>query len=233
MKKIPNLFERDWNGDKSRVLPELHAGADVEWVLRGEGVPTVKWDGSAVLVRGGKLFVRFDAKKNRKAKPPGFEPCQEIDPVTGHQPGWIPSLESVSVDDWVPTLSHPGQFLRPGEIIRPAARWHFDAFANSGGPTLEDGTYEAVGPQLQSNPYRFPRNILIRHGADPLPTFGHLGSAVSAFDVLRRFLEGSGFRHPEMPEQLTLEGIVWHHPDGRMVKVLASDLGLAWKRKAR
>lgn len=206
MRKIPNLFERDWNGNKSRVLPELHKGADVEWVLRGEGTPTVKWDGSAVMVRGGELFVRLDCKRG-KVPPPGFEQCQDEDPVTGHRPGWIPAAGN------------------------PAASWHRDAFINSGGPSLADGTYEACGPQLQSNPYRFPRNILIRHGADHIFNLSVPPTSDDAFEVLRAFFADFKFQHIEMTEFHTIEGIVWHHPDGRMVKALASDLGLPWKEK--
>lgn len=26
-----------------------------------------------------------------------------------------------------------------------------------------------------------------------------------------------------------IEGVVWHHPDGRMAKVLCKDLGIDWK----
>jgi hypothetical protein len=209
MKKIANLFERDWNGNKSRVLPQLHEGADVAWVLAGEGVPTVKWDGAAVMVRGGELFVRLDCKRG-KVPPPGFEQCQDEDPKTGHRPGWIPAAGN------------------------PAASWHRDAFINSGGATLADGTYEACGPQLQSNPYRFPRNILIRHGVDHIlgqPTPG--SDAPAAFALLREFFADFKFQHVEMPDFMPIEGIVWHHPDGRMVKALASDLGVAWKEKNR
>lgn len=219
MKKIPNLFERDWNGDRSRVLPELHKGADVEWVLRGEGVATVKWDGSAVMMRGGFLFVRFDCKRG-KAAPAGFEPCQDEDPKTGHRPGWIPAGN-------------------------PAAKWHVDACINSARDSavpLVDGTYEAVGPQLQSNPYRFPRNILIRHGIHPVEALagklifkGEINSfaAEYTYHYLRGLLSEFKFQHPEMPEPMGIEGLVWHHADGRMVKVLASDLGIGWKAKAR
>lgn len=207
MKKIPNLFERDWNGDKSRVLPELHKGADVEWVLRGEGTPTVKWDGSAVMVRAGVLYVRFDAKHG-KTPPEGFEQCEEADPKTGHRPGWILARD-------------------------PAARWHLDAFANSGGATLPDGTYEACGPQLQSNPYAFPKNILIPHGANDCALALFPSTATGAFDYLREFLGVALYQHPLMPQPMLMEGLVWHHPDGRMVKALASDLGLSWKAKTR
>lgn len=207
MKKIPNLFERDWNGDKSRVLPELHKGADVEWVLHGEGVPTVKWDGSAVMVRGGELFVRLDCKRGKP--PPGFEPCEDPDPKTGHHPGWIPAAGN------------------------PAASWHRDAFINTGGALLPDGTYEACGPQLQSNPYRFGSNILIRHGAHPIDCLQVGRTAEDAFKTLKTHLSEWQFKHEEMPAPMPIEGIVWHHPDGRMVKVLASDLGLMWKVKTR
>lgn len=31
MKKIPNLFERNWNGDKSRVLPVLNTDLGLAW----------------------------------------------------------------------------------------------------------------------------------------------------------------------------------------------------------
>jgi hypothetical protein len=208
MQKIPNLFERDWKGDKSRVLPVFNTQADVAWVLANEGVPTIKWDGSAVLVRGEKLFVRYDRKKGKTA-PPGFEPCQEEDPVTGRCPGWIPAEGN------------------------PAAKWHLDAFNNSGGAALADGTFEALGPQHQTNPYKLPRNILVRHGAHPIDRLQVGRTAEDAFKTLKAHFTDFQFRYGEMPETEWIEGIVWHHPDGRMVKVLASDLGLPWKAKTR
>ena len=47
MKKIPTMFERDWNGDRSRVVNQVHPGC--EWVLAGEGVATRKLDGQVEL----------------------------------------------------------------------------------------------------------------------------------------------------------------------------------------
>lgn len=207
MKKIPNLFERDWNGDRSRVLPELHKGADVGWVLCGEGVPTVKWDGSAVMIRAGKLFVRFDCKRGKTA-PPDFEPCDDEDSKTGHRPGWIPAVE-------------------------PYARWHLDAWKNSGGDNLPNSTYEACGPQHQTNPYGFPKNILIAHGANEVALALWPVKVEDAFDYLKEFLGIALYQPTLMPAPLKMEGLVWHHPDGRMAKVLASDLGLPWKAKSR
>jgi hypothetical protein len=219
VKKVPNLFERDWNGDKSKVLPQLHGGADVAWVLEGHGNPTVKWDGSACLIKDGVLFVRYDAKRGKKP-PPGFMPAQEPDEKTGHHPGWIPS-------------------------DGPAAKWHVMALINSDPmvdshphrSSLDDGTYEAVGPHHQSNPYSFDNDILLRHGTHHLPQRfpADFPSVRSAFNWLRHFLTEYRFAIMGMPAAMGIEGIVWHHEsgDGRMVKVLSSDLGVTWRAKPR
>ena len=83
MEKIPTLYERDWEGDRSRVVDkqavELPAGA----------VATRKWDGTAARVHLGRLWKRYDLKPGRKA-PEGFEVCGLADEKTGHWPGWVP-----------------------------------------------------------------------------------------------------------------------------------------------
>jgi len=71
-----------------------------------------------------------------------------------------------------------------------------------------DGTYELVGPKVQGNPDGFASHQLVRHGELLLP------DAPRTFDALRDYLDGS------------IEGIVWHHPDGRMVKIKAKDFGV-------
>lgn len=75
MKKIISLFQRNYDGDR-RVRDEVVPGA--EWVLAGEGVATRKWDGTCCLVRDGKLYARYDAKKG-KTPPTNFEPAQDPD----------------------------------------------------------------------------------------------------------------------------------------------------------
>lgn len=82
---------------------------------------------------------------------------------------------------------------------------HREAFTQP----LADGTYELCGPKVQGNPEGFESHILIRHGAEILP------DAPRSFDAIREYLQG-----------LDIEGIVWHHPDGRMVKIKAKDFGL-------
>jgi len=86
MKKIPTMFERDWEGTRL-VIDKLAPGC--EWVLV-EGLATEKIDGTSCLVRDGKLYKRYDCKKG-KTPPPGWEKCEdEPDPITGHWPGWVP-----------------------------------------------------------------------------------------------------------------------------------------------
>lgn len=89
----------------------------------------------------------------------------------------------------------------------PEDRWHREAAASSG--PLHDGTYELVGPKVQGNPETFPTHQLVPHGAHDI------SDAPRSFDALRSYLQTHN-----------IEGIVWHHPDGRMVKIKAKDFGL-------
>lgn len=183
MKKIISLFQRNYDGDRL-VRNEVVPGA--EWVLHGEGIATQKYDGTCCMIRGGKLFKRFDAKKG-KTPPESFEAAQEPDPVTGHWPGWMPVGDG------------------------PEDRWHREAVDSS----LEDGTYELCGPKVQGNPEGFGKHTLIPHGAIKYP------GAPREFFGLKEWL-----RHAE------IEGLVFHHPDGRMVKIKAKDFGFKreWKQ---
>lgn len=194
MKKIPSLFMREdaARGKASHVIDRVTPGC--EWVLAGEGVATRKWDGTSVLVKGGKVFARYDAKVDprtgeRKTPPAGFVACQEPDPITGHWPGWVPA--------------------RPKED-----KWIIEAFAASGEPS--DGTYEACGPKINGNAERVNFHCLMAHG---LPDSKVWGRTFTSFDDIRLFLAA-----------VSVEGIVWHHPDGRMAKIKTRDFGLEWPR---
>jgi uncharacterized protein DUF5565 len=159
-------------------------------VTEGEGVATIKWDGTSCLVRDSALYRRYDAKGG-KTPPPLFEPAQEApDPVTRHWPGWLPVGDA------------------------PADKWHRAAWAYYSDiqHILKPGTYELVGPGVQGNPYDLAENRLYRHGSDELP------DAPRTFAGLRAYFEANP----------AYEGIVWHHPDGRMVKAKRKDMGLAW-----
>ncbi len=74
---------------------------------------------------------------------------------------------------------------------------------------IEPGTYELCGPKINGNPEGFADHVLVPHGVTVLD--GAL-TAPRDFDGLRDYL----LSH-------TMEGIVWHHPDGRMAKLKRRD----------
>lgn len=196
MKKIPSLFKRDYQG-KRLVINEVVEGC--EWVLNGEGRATVKIDGTSCLIEKGRIYRRYDARRG-KTPPAGFIPAQdEPDENTGHWPGWL--------------LIDPDA---------PGDRWHWEAwelfYASRRGPLLPeyDGTYELVGPKVQSNPYKLNHHELWRHGADD-----PLIEPPRDFEGLKAYFE-----------QYAIEGIVWHHEDGvRLVKIKRRDFGYEWPPK--
>ncbi|SRR6266852_2669805 len=183
MQKIPTMFERDWDGDRSRVLDKIRP--DCQWVLDGEGIATQKLDGTCCMVRDGKLYRRRELKAGEKP-PLEFEEAGQ-DEETGKSVGWV----SVG--------------------LGPEDKWHRMAFD----PLLPNGTYELVGPKIQGNPEGFPAHVLISHGATH-----RLEDAPRGFSELRAWLEGKD-----------IEGIVWHHPDGRLAKIKLRDFGL--KRRVK
>jgi hypothetical protein len=79
IKKIPTIFERDWNGDRSRVTREPNPAC--RWVFDGEGVATRKHDGACWMVRDGKLY------KRRELGPKQSAPAVRLD-VVAVIPGW-------------------------------------------------------------------------------------------------------------------------------------------------
>lgn len=178
MKKIPTLFERDWNGDRSRVLPQVHPGC--EWVLAGEGVATRKLDGTCCMIRNGALFKRRELRAG-EVEPSNFE-VADHDEETGKTIGWVPVGNG------------------------PEDRWHTHAFGEE--PTWQDGTYELVGPKVQGNPEGWLGHQLVRHGSiieDDVPrTFNGLCDWLAINNI---------------------EGIVFHHSDGRMAKIKGRDFG--------
>lgn len=183
MKKIPSLFKRNYDGDRL-VCDELVEGC--EWVANGEGRATVKWDGTACMVREGILYKRYDRKAKRgklKDAPAGWLPCEDApNEHTGHWPGWVP-VGAGPEDRWHREPGHPG----------------------------DDGTYELVGPKVQGNPYNLARHELWPHGA------ADARGCPRDFDGIRGWLA-----------EHSHEGVVWHHPDGRMCKIKRRDFGLPW-----
>ncbi|MYR29165.1 MULTISPECIES: DUF5565 family protein [unclassified Streptomyces] len=91
------------------------------------------------------------------------------------------------------------------------AKYHAEAVARDGEPM--PGTYELLGPKINGNPERFAGHILIAHGWARFSERRELTATPRDYDGLRAWL----LAHP------TWEGIVWHHPDGRMAKLKRRD----------
>lgn len=188
MQKIISLFTRDFENNPRLVLPVYNPGT--EWVQNGEGVATVKYDGTPVLVQDGKFFKRFDAKHG-KTPPADFQPAQPApDPVTGHWPGWVPVRAAEKADKYI-----------------------MEALINTvrQGGDVTNGTYEAIGPKINGGKERVTKHCLTKHGAAISP------DAPRTYDGLKAFFA-----------DMENEGLVWHHPDGRMVKIKRSDFGYQW-----
>ena len=77
----------------------------------------------------------------------------------------------------------------------------------------KSGTYELVGPKINGNPDRFDRHDLIEHAQAPIMFGYHPTTPAQAISVMR-----------DVIAWLRWEGIVWHHPDGRMAKLKVRDI---------
>lgn len=95
----------------------------------------------------------------------------------------------------------------------PADKFHIEGFNNL--QNKEEGTYELVGPKVQGNPEEFDRHTLVKHGSVLIE-----GVVIPSFEGFREYLE-----------DVDIEGIVFHHPDGRMCKLRKSDYGIKRKTK--
>jgi hypothetical protein len=180
MKKISTLFKKDPN-DLSRVINEVNP--ENEWVIRGEGVATRKFDGTACAIIEGQIYKRYDVKRGRSV-PPFAIPCQDPDPITGHWPHWL-------------LCQHD----------KPEDKFFIEGMENL--EFKEDGTYELCGPKVQGNPEKFHRHELVKHGIEKI-YFNEYG-----FEFIKKLLD-----------ELPYEGLVFHHPDGRMCKIRKSDFGI-------
>ena len=88
----------------------------------------------------------------------------------------------------------------------PNDKYHILAFCSG----LSEGTYELIGPKIQGNAETMGTHVLIKH------------STAKIFSDVPRTFEGL----KEWLQDRDTEGIVFHHPDGRMGKIKKRDFGL-------
>lgn len=195
-----------------KIISLFQRNYDGDRLVRNEVTPGAEWvlagEGVATRKWDGSCCMIRDGKlfkryevKPGKKPPEGFEPATELDENTGKTQGWLAVGNG------------------------PDDRWHREAFGIAmavesqlvSGAIMcskNDGTYELCGPKINGNADGFQFHVLVKHGGQKCP------GCPRDFDLLKAFFEAND-----------IEGIVWHHPDGRMVKIKAKDFGL--KRKSQ
>ena len=133
---------------------------------------------------------------------------KRFDAKAGRTPpvGFEPLQEAPDVNTghwpgWVPTKLPDDRWLLEG------IAWGVKNVFPDGIP---NGTYEVCGPRIGTrhgaNPEGLDEHILVTHGNDVLDDFPR------TYDEIKAYLQAR-----------TIEGVVWHHPDGRMVKIKKND----------
>lgn len=206
MKKVKTVFVVDRLTDLATDVVNLGS----EWVFNGEGLATVKFDGTAAMIKNGLLFKRLDRglrknflcklKRDRKNfsfdmsmlkdVPVGSIPCEsEPDPFTFHFPHWVP----VNFD-------------------LPENKYFKEAFFVEG-KVWTDGTYELVGKTVNGNVELLDGHELWKHGEKIVEIKDR------TFTGLKKFLTEN-----------EMEGVVFHRENGDMAKIRRKDV-FNFKRK--
>jgi hypothetical protein len=171
-------------------------------------VPTVhpdcQWvlDGEGVATRkiDGTCVMLDDEGRwwgRREVKPGKTPPPNyrpvETDPATGKTVGWEPIDQSGFRKAFQDALNHT------------------PPLNGAPGPAYRPGTYELIGPKVNGNPERVPHHMLVNHDdTQRIMPFSLTYEGIR--DTCLQVLAPEGW-----------EGLVWHHPDGRMAKVKVRD----------
>lgn len=88
-----------------------------------------------------------------------------------------------------------------------------EAFRNGTATIKFDGTYEAIGPHFQGNPYNLTEDILVKHGENIV-------------DVKRDFMSISEWLNEHL-----VEGLVFWFNGEPVCKIKRTDFGYEWPVK--
>lgn len=221
MKKIPSLFVRDYERIITDYKPiSVSIMADGSYSLMSEVISSYKarFLATQQVTPGCEWVINGEGVATRKWD--GIA-CmiqdgilfKRYDAKHGKTPpeGFIPCQDPDSI-----TGHWPG-WLKV-DYSDPANKWFKEAMEDlwrhnqeCGGKLNLNGTYECIGPKINGNKDNIDHHILIKHGAQ---------LCSSAPREYYAFLEYFS--------SYTMEGIVFHHPDGRMCKVKRTDFGLKW-----
>lgn len=172
---------------------------------------------------------------------------RHVTPVVNHECEWVLAGEGVAtrkydgtccmfdgLDWWARREVKDGKSAPPNFVVvnydeatgktmgwepieqSPFAKFHAEALANDGfDPDIwRSGTYELCGPKINGNPEGYEAHYLVHH-ADDVDRLDLAGYRPLTFESIRALALDLGTEG--------IEGIVWHHPDGRMAKIKARD----------
>ena len=206
MIKIKTLYKLEKQGKGVKAIDEITDGS--EWVIKGEGRPYLKLDGTACAIINGEFYKRLQVRNseiaNKLIENKGYILCDRDSGDKYY--GWIPVQDLYLPEDY----------------------WHRKGWDNLSANERIDGTYELIGKNVQSNVYSLDDTFLINH-KELLP---HITYEIPReFNALKEFLYGSltpelippKYQYIFQDNRSMFEGIIWRHEDGRMVKIRRSD----------
>ena len=179
-----------------KIVSLYQRNYETDRLVRDEVVPGAEW----VIAGEGVATRKYDGTcclvRDGKL-------YKRYDAKNGKTPplGWEPAQEAAD-----PVTGHWPGWLAVGD--KPEDKFHNEAILNT--MLLAPGTYELLGPKVQGNPEQLSKHFLVLHsGAQKLD------NCPRDFNGIKTYLA-----------EHDIEGIVWHHPDGRMAKIKAKDFGL-------
>lgn len=177
-----------------KIISLFQRNYEGDRLVRDEVVPGAEW----VLAGDGVATRKYDGtcamiRAGKLYK--RYDAKQGKTPPAEFEPAQEPDPSTGHWPGWLPVSDGPED------------RYFREAFEGSGMTDESyDGTYELVGPKVQGNPEKFGQHILLRHG------FVVLQDCPRTFEAIKEYLRDQD-----------IEGVVWHHPDGRMVKIKKRD----------
>lgn len=185
-----------------KIISLYQRNYDTDRLVRDEVVPGAEW----VLAGEGRPTRKWDGT-SCLVRDGRLYRRHDVKPGKSTPP-------SFELEDYDETTGKSFGWVRVGD--GPSDRWHREAWdAQCARAPLPDGTYELLGPKVQGNPEGFDSHVFALHGA------ATLSDVPLTFRGLRNYLATHD-----------IEGIVWHHPDGRMVKIKGRDFGLTRSPRA-
>ena len=128
------------------------------------------------------------------------------------QKGKTPPLNAIPCCEPDEVTGHHPHWVKCDRNLK-ADRYFFEAYDSMQPWKLKDGTYELVGIKVNGNPEKIHGHTLIKHGSISF-TNGEKVYILKSAENLKMFLS-----------KKDIEGIVFHHPDGRMCKIRKKDFG--------